>query len=242
MEQISDNNINDRLKSMKNLMQIWTCRNITPIGRIAVYKSLIVSKIIHILQSRPTPTKELLLEIEKLAINFIWKGKRHEVNKKTIYMNLEQGGLQMLNMLDFDNKLKLTWLNKLYSKNVQPEWGEFAEYNKIDRLLWTVEKYHVHLLNNTKNPFWKSLIKAYQIWYPTAKTNLEIPIQFEPLWGNPTINIPFNAKLYTKNILFIQDIINHEGEILSKQELEIRLGETIMLTTYFGIRKAIPKA
>ena len=199
---------------MKNLMQIWTCRNITPIGCIAVYKSLIVSKIIHILQSLPTPTKELLLEIENLAINFIWKGKRHEVNKNTIYMNLEQGGLQMLNLLDFDNKLKLTWLNKLYSKNEQPEWGEFAEYNKIDRLLWTGEKYHLHLLNNTKNPFWKSLIKAYRTWYPTAKTNLEIPIQFEPLWGNPAINIPFNAKLYSKNILFIQDIINHEGEIL----------------------------
>ena len=91
-----------------------------------------MSKIIHILQSLPTPTKDLLNDIEKLAIKFVWKGKRQEVDKKTIYMNVEQGGLQMLNLLDFDNKLKLTWLNKLHSNKALPEWGEFAEYNKID--------------------------------------------------------------------------------------------------------------
>ena len=47
-------------------------------------------------------------KIEKLCINFIWKDKRHEVNKETLCLPIEQGGLHMVNLKDFDNSLKIT--------------------------------------------------------------------------------------------------------------------------------------
>ena len=55
IENITDQNINEKLESMNKLMQLWICQNITPSGRITVFKSLILSKITHILQSLPSP-------------------------------------------------------------------------------------------------------------------------------------------------------------------------------------------
>ena len=110
MYSITDVNITQNIESMKKLMQIWSSRNIRPIGRVTIFKSLILSKVIHVLQSLPTPSKELLKEIEKLSINFIWRGKRHEVNKKVLCYPTQKGGLNMFNLSEFDCSLKIGWI------------------------------------------------------------------------------------------------------------------------------------
>ena len=98
-------------------MQLWIYRNINLIGRVCIVKSLILSKIIHVLQSLPTPNIKFMNKIEKLCTNFIWKDKRHEVNKQTLCLPIEQAGLNMVNLKDFDNSLKITWLENCISMN-----------------------------------------------------------------------------------------------------------------------------
>ena len=122
--------------------------NITPIGRIVVFKSLILSKIIHLLQSLPSPSKTLFKQIEKLAYNFIWRNKRHQVNRTILSLDIENGGLKMFDVIEFDMSLKITWLYKLL--NPDNKWLEFALAGKIDRLIWTGESYHNKLLEATK--------------------------------------------------------------------------------------------
>ena len=102
-----------------------------PIGRVTVFKSLILSKIIHLLQSLPSPSKNTLKSIEKIAHNFIWRNKRHQVNKNTLSLELEQGGLNMIDLVDFDLSLKITWLQKLHFSHEELE--GFALSNNIDR-------------------------------------------------------------------------------------------------------------
>ena len=102
-QNITIQNIENKIESMKKLMHLWVYRNITPIGRVCILKSLILSKIIHVLQSLPTPNVEYMTKIEKLCINFIWKNKRHEVNKHTLCLPIEQGGLNMVNLKEFDD-------------------------------------------------------------------------------------------------------------------------------------------
>ena len=74
--------IDQKLPQILQMIQCWSSRNLTPIGRITVCKSLLISKITHIFISLPTPSKETLEKLENLFINFIWKNKRHEVSKK----------------------------------------------------------------------------------------------------------------------------------------------------------------
>ena len=40
------------------------------------------------LQSLPSPDPSTLKELDKLFFNFIWKNKRHEVNKKVLCLDI----------------------------------------------------------------------------------------------------------------------------------------------------------
>ena len=139
LQSITETNINLKIASMKKLILTWSCRNTSPIGRVTIFKSLIMSKIIHILQSLPLPTKDHFKELGKMAIDFIWRKKRHQVNKEVLCHSPVKGGLGLFNLTEFDSSLKIAWLFKLQN---EPEWLEFAIYEKVDRLIWTGEKYH----------------------------------------------------------------------------------------------------
>ena len=133
LNNITELNIETKMQTMEKMMQQWQQRNITPMGRVTVYKSLILSKIIHLLQALPSPKRETITNIERLATNFIWRGKRHEINNQLICASLEQGGLNMFNLSEFDKSLKISWLQKIHTQ--EPDWKEFALKYKIDRLI-----------------------------------------------------------------------------------------------------------
>ena len=192
------------------------------------------------LQSLPSPDLNTLKELDKLYFNFIWKNKKHEVNKNVLCLDIEQGGLRMLNLVEFDMSLKITWLRKVYVQN--PEWKEFACHYKIDHLIWTGSNYHNLLKNTVKNPFWYSVLISYSKWYRAFNTLDFLPIPFQPIWGNDIMNIPFNIKLYNHNIIFIQDLFDSNGLPRTKESLEQTVGSNIMFTTYHAIRTSLPKA
>ena len=64
-QNITIQNIENKIDSMKKLMHLWFYRNITPIGRVCIVKSLVLSKIIHVLQALPTRDIEYMKKIEK---------------------------------------------------------------------------------------------------------------------------------------------------------------------------------
>ena len=123
LENITELNISLKIDSMKRLILYWSSRNISPIGRITIFKSLVLSKIIHVLQSLPSPSNDHMKEIEKMAIKFIWRNKRHQVNKNTLCKKFRSGGLDMINIKNFDYSFKIAWISKLQSN---PEWLDFA--------------------------------------------------------------------------------------------------------------------
>ena len=82
--------------------------------------------------------------LEKQAINFVWRNKRHQVNKKTLCATSKNGGLNMFNIFDFKRSLKITWLHKVLFS--EPDWKEFALCFKIERLQWTGLTYKQPLL------------------------------------------------------------------------------------------------
>ena len=219
-------------------MQAWTCRNITPIGRITILKSLILSKIIHILQSLPSPGTETLNTLDKMNFDFIWKGKRHEVNKKNLCLDWEHGGLNMINLKEFDMSLKITWLRKLIVQD--PDWLEFALHYRIDKIIWTGSNFH-DSITNIHNPFWNSVKIAFSSWYKVLNTNGKIEIEDQPIWGNSQLNMPVNYDLFNNNILFIKDLFTEQGLPRSKESLEQSIGKNIMFLTFHAILRSLPK-
>ena len=58
LDQITELNLKPKNLKMEKLSSIWKCRNLTLIGKITIIKTLMISKIIHILLSLPRPSEE----------------------------------------------------------------------------------------------------------------------------------------------------------------------------------------
>ena len=239
LDNITELNIQPKIEKMEKTLKLWGFRNITPMGRITILKSLVLSQITHILQALPTPESQLLTTIENLCFDFIWGKKRHEVKKDTVYKDIGDGGLKMLNMAEFDFSLKITWLRKLVTADT--DWMEFPLKYNIEKLIFTEEKQHKIIIEKNKNKFWKSVAIAYTNWYATFKKVVDIPIEYIPIWANKQVNIPFNSAMFSKNIYYMQDIFSQDGNMLSQTMIEEQKGIKIPFTVYFGLKKAVPK-
>ena len=56
-------NYTEQYYEARRLMQIWLKRNITPLGRVAVLKSLVLSKVIHLWILLPKPPDALVNDL-----------------------------------------------------------------------------------------------------------------------------------------------------------------------------------
>ena len=53
-------NFENELNEMNKVLNAWSRRNLNPFGRITVIKSLVISKITHLLMNLPDPEKSFL--------------------------------------------------------------------------------------------------------------------------------------------------------------------------------------
>ena len=75
----------------------WEKRQLTPLGRITVMKTLFLSKINHLLISLPNPKSQTVRQIEGLFYGFLWSDKPSKISKTIITLNKVKGGLNMFN-------------------------------------------------------------------------------------------------------------------------------------------------
>ena len=103
--------ITKMLKEIKN----WKTRKLTPIGKISLIKTNILSKIIHILTSLPAPEK-VLTNINNILFSFLWDNKPDNIKRKKVCQDYSDGGLKMLNIFSFEKALKVNWVKRDYWK------------------------------------------------------------------------------------------------------------------------------
>ena len=83
-------NFPPKLQKLKNILRIWNMRDLTPIGRITVLKSLGLSQLIFLLSVLPKPPEGFLQEINSLMYSFIWNGKPDKISRHTIIGDYSQ--------------------------------------------------------------------------------------------------------------------------------------------------------
>ena len=98
---------------VEKILLNWSRTNTTLAGRVLVIKSLALSKLVHFFIALPTPPKEFMRNINKKFYYFLWMGKPPKIKSKTMELNIEDGGLKMVNIFRFEETLKIKWLKKL---------------------------------------------------------------------------------------------------------------------------------
>ena len=72
-------NYDKYINQAKETINHWNKRYLTPLGKITVVKTFILSKFIHLFSSLPTPSQIILKKINSLISNFIWDGKPDKI-------------------------------------------------------------------------------------------------------------------------------------------------------------------
>ena len=67
-------NSENKLNEMKKVLHAWSRRNLMLFGKISVIKTLVISKITHLLMNLPDPEENFLKELNVLLYNFLWGG------------------------------------------------------------------------------------------------------------------------------------------------------------------------
>ena len=120
-------NFSDRFEKMKNILNSWSARRLTLLGKIAIIKSLAISQIVYALSSLLTP-KCLLKEINYLLYEFLWDGKGDKIKRTQIINKYDEGGLKMIDIESFSKALKAKWVVNYLNGDTHGKWKLFFYY------------------------------------------------------------------------------------------------------------------
>ena len=119
---IWDLNSQEILLKIKNLLNHWSKRKLTLLGRITIIKSLAVSKFVHLFISLPAPPNGLISELEKLFYNFLWNSDPDRIKRRIIIKNIACAGLRIVELRSFIKALKVSWLRRILHQTKPNEW------------------------------------------------------------------------------------------------------------------------
>ena len=113
---------NEKLKDEKNfyttvtniqrVLKIWKIRNITLEGKIVIFKTLAVSKIVFQSLIIPVP-RHIVNELEKIQKAFLWKNSSPKIKQETLCNDCKGGGLKNIDILNKIVSLQCSWITKL---------------------------------------------------------------------------------------------------------------------------------
>ena len=121
LENMEKINTQDKYLETKLLFACWAKRSNTPIGRVVILKSLILSKLIYLWIMLPNPPDDIINKLQDKCWEFVWDGKKNKIKKSTAVQHTKNGGISVPDIKTYIQALKLTWLRRV-SKDNSGKW------------------------------------------------------------------------------------------------------------------------
>ena len=237
-------NFSEKFEEIKKLIDLWTKRTLTPLGRIAILKSLVLSKLTHLWLLLPNPPGKSLEHLQKICFNFTWNNKQDRISRKTVHKSVEDGGMGLPELRTFIKALKLTWIRKLIITKHKWKHTIIQVYPFLDNL----NHFGPNLGTSypALNNFWTEVLEAYHTLFYKLEPQTENEILAEPVCFNNRIKIG-NSTIKNKNlndneIYLIGHFFNDNGQALTfEQFIGIHTNCNINFLSYHGYKQAIKK-
>jgi hypothetical protein len=236
-----EKNYNDKFFEVKKLFGIWLQRSITPLGRVAVLKSLILSKLIHLWILLPDPPPQFIDKLQKECFKFVWNGKQDRITRATAIRSVKTGGLNIPDLKTYMASLKLIWIKKLKISN--HKWKNVC--TEMFPFLNNMEKFgseYPHLHGNS-NKFWAQVFEAYSQFGNNITVETLSQFLSEPVFYNNNIQnggrfISFKRWI-RKGVYCISHFLDENGSFLSVREFNTRHDMNVDFLTLAGVVSAI---
>ena len=243
LHNIIDTNYNEKVNGIKRLLGIWSKRSLTIFGKISVLKTLIIPKLNHLFSAIPNPDKAFIKNLEKIFFKFIWNKGNDKIKRNVVTQSYEKGGLNMTDITDFIDSLKISWIRRLFKS--ESSWTIFIR-NKVNSL--SVDVFSVgsgvgEVLCKDWNPFWNDVFKAWSRYVKNSLMSLkEAEILNHPLWYNNSINFKFRKNWYEHGIRNINDLIDEEGNFHTFLSLKHIYNITGTFLEFNALFSALPRS
>jgi len=151
-----DINFANKITKLQNTIHFWNRRNLTPLGKITVIKTLLLPLFTHLFISLPSPGEKILKQINTMFHNFVWDGPA-KIKHSIAIQSFEEGGISMIDVYAFEKTMKLTWIRKIVfctGKCFQLVYSIFD----VKKMMNLGKDYAEKICKVIKNSFWKDVL------------------------------------------------------------------------------------
>ena len=230
------------LKAEKTIL-LWKKRFLTPLGKVTIIKTFILSTFNHLFMTLPSPTDLFLKTFNQMLFRYLWDDKPDKIKRVQITQDYLNGGIKMIDIKNFVLSIKITWIRRLINSE-GCDWVRLFENNvtSIKRITTLGPTWCKDISLKIKNIFWKEIL---MYWYNFCQNNFikyNSQIMSTPIWCNPKIskNNLFLSHWYKKGIIYIGDIVDNDGNILSQNSISTKFDfYNINFLEYFRVRSCL---
>ena len=232
-----------KLSRLKNCLKSWSTRDMTPIGRNTIVKSLALSQLVFLFTVLPDPPDHFIKELEKVIYDFIWGGTPDKIKRTTMISNICDGGLRTTHIASFIKSLKCSWI-KRYCDDTKGPWKVFFDMNlkHYGRKLLFECNCRSKDVKGISSIFINDVVKAW------CDASFKAPTQNfgdEIIWNNSNILLENKTIYYEamveKGVLFVGDLFDDNGKPLTFNAFKRKFNlPPVPFTLYWGVIKAIP--
>ena len=114
-----ERNFSDTISNISNVLNLWSLRGLSLLGRVLIFKTLGFSKIQYLAAVSEVPAK-VIDELKAIQNRFIWKHSTTKIKHSTLIADYENGGIRNVDIPTKLQGLKLTWVRRLRDDNHHP--------------------------------------------------------------------------------------------------------------------------
>ena len=96
----------EKITKLETILNIWSARRLTLLGKITIIKSLALSQIVYLLSALPAP-QGILQKNNLLLYEFLWGSKSAKIKRTEMINEYDKGGLKMIDIHSFNASLKI---------------------------------------------------------------------------------------------------------------------------------------
>ena len=135
----NEKNFMNHIKQIQNILKTWRMRDLSLEGKVTIFKSLAISKIVHLVlvTNIPLSTIELLIRIQK---EFLWGKQKPKIKHETLRNNYENGGIKNVDIFFKIVSLQCSWIGRLFDSNFH-QW-KVIPLKLIEKYLGKNFKFH----------------------------------------------------------------------------------------------------
>ena len=241
LEEMVAENYEVKLQELEKVAKQWEKRSLSPLGKVTIIKTFMISAFNHLFTMLPNPNKSITENMIKIIYSFLWNKKPSKLKQTTVIKQYEEGGLKMVNLIAFMESVKLTWIRRLLVEDCK--WQVFIkQYIQVEKLTGCSAKYLEKVLLQLPNHFWRDVIQSF-ISINKNITNTEDNILKSSIFYNNNIKIGgshiFLKSWFDRGIKDINDLIDENGKFYQLNEFKMKTGIQTNFLEYNGLIKSI---